>query len=62
MKVLEAYEAATIVYESRLSWHKVYACILKVEHHSLATVPLYIQRQVQGTQLLFAVIAVLPRN
>ena len=52
MKVLETREAAAIVYESCLSWHKVYVCNLKVEHDSLATVPLYIQRQVQGTRLL----------
>jgi hypothetical protein len=52
MKVLQTREAAAIVYESCLSWHNVYAYNLKVEHHSLATVPLYIQRQVQGTRLL----------
>jgi hypothetical protein len=62
MNVLQAREAAAIVYESCLSWHQVYACNLKVEHHSLATVPLYIQRQVQGTRQLFAVITVLPRK
>ena len=62
MKDLQARKVAAIVYESCLSWHTVYACNLKVEHHSLATVPLYIQQQVQGTHLLFAVITVLRRN
>jgi len=62
MKILQAREAAAIVYESCLSWHRIYAYNLKVERNSLATVPLYIQRQVQGTRQLFAVITVLPRN
>jgi hypothetical protein len=62
MKVLQARTAAATAYESCLSWHKVYVCNLKVEHHSLATVSLYIQRQVQGTRLLFSIITVLPRN